>query len=62
MDKKPVVAVGCCISCGLCVSVCPEVFRFNQDGKSEAFNPQAGSESKIQQAIDGCPLQCISWQ
>ena len=26
-----------CISCGTCVAVCPEVFRFNDDGLAEAY-------------------------
>lgn len=26
-----------CISCGLCVSMCPQVFVFNEEGKAESF-------------------------
>lgn len=62
MAKSPVVDQDACISCGLCVGVCPGVFRFNGDGKSECYNPEGGSESEIQSAIDGCPVQAISWQ
>ena len=25
-----------CISCGLCVSMCPQVFVFNEEGKAES--------------------------
>lgn len=62
MHKKPVVDQDVCISCGLCVSICPAVFRFNSVGKSEAYDPQGDTESQIQTAIDGCPVQAISWQ
>ncbi len=60
MDRKAFVDQDNCISCGLCVSICPAVFRFNSSGKSEAYDPSGASEKDIQQAIDGCPVQCIS--
>ena len=27
-----------CIGCGMCIDVCPEVFEYNDDSKSEAIN------------------------
>lgn len=62
MNKIVVVDQDSCISCGLCISTCPSVFRFNGFGKSEAYDPCGASESEIQQAIDGCPVQCISFE
>jgi ferredoxin len=50
-----------CISCGLCVSLAPEVFRFER-GKSNAYNPAGAPEEKIQECIDGCPVGAISWR
>lgn len=50
-----------CISCGLCVSLAPEVFRF-EDGKSTAYNPSGAPPEKIQECIDGCPVGAISWE
>ncbi|MSS63407.1 ferredoxin [Velocimicrobium porci] len=50
-----------CISCGLCVSVCPDVFQFNDDDKSEAIKeeiPEDVVESAIE-ARDGCPVSVI---
>jgi len=49
-----------CISCGLCVSLAPEVFRF-EDGKSLAYNSSGASEKIIQECIEGCPVNAISW-
>ncbi len=62
MARIPTVDQDSCISCGLCVTTCPGVFRFNEDGKSEVYDPNGASEQEIQQAIDGCPVQCISWK
>ncbi|MBV5323642.1 ferredoxin [bacterium] len=62
MAKKPVVDQEVCISCGLCISICPNVFRFNNSGRSECFNPEGASEAEIQTALDGCPVQAISWE
>ncbi len=50
-----------CISCGLCVSLVPEVFRF-EDGKSIAYDPSGAPEGRIQECIDGCPVSAIHWQ
>ena len=60
--KKPWVDQENCISCGLCISTCPGVFRFGSSGKSECYDPAGGPETDIQSAIDGCPVQCISWE
>ena len=51
-----------CISCGLCISSCPDVFRFNADGKAECFAPDGAPEADIQEAMDACPVQCIYWR
>jgi ferredoxin len=50
-----------CISCGLCVSILPEVFRF-EGGKSLAYAPSGASEMQIQSCIDGCPVEAIQWR
>ncbi len=62
MPRIPQVDQEACISCGLCVSTCPGVFRFNENGKSEVYDPAGAAEREIQQAIDGCPVQAISWK
>lgn len=63
MRKAVVVDQDECISCGACVDNVPEVFRFADSGKAEAFDPAGASEEKIQQeAIDVCPVSCIHWK
>jgi len=59
--KRPSVDQESCISCGLCISVCPAVFRFNKSKKSECYNADGATEAEIQNAFDACPVQCISW-
>ena len=62
MAKIAWVDEDACISCGLCISSCPDVFRFNESGKAECFDSAGASEEEIQAAIDGCPVQCIYWK
>ncbi len=64
MAKRiPVIDPEACIACGNCQAVCPEVFRLNEAlGHSEVVNPEGAPEARIQEAIDQCPAQCISWR
>ncbi len=63
MTKAPWVNKDDCISCGLCVTNVPDVFRFDDDNKAECYNPNGASEEEIQNdAIDVCPVSCISWR
>ena len=51
-----------CISCGLCADSLPEVFRLDDEGRAECYNPAGATEEEIQeQAIDACPVSCIHW-
>ena len=43
---KAIVDQDACISCGLCVSVCPEVYSFNEDEKSVAKNEVKAIDKK----------------
>lgn len=49
-----------CISCGLCVATCPEVFRFDDSGVAEAYgNVTDDNLSQTKDARDGCPVSVI---
>jgi len=61
MPQTPYVEQGICTGCELCAQLCPEVFRMNEEGVSEIYDPRGAPEAKIQDAIDSCPMQCISW-
>ena len=63
MPKTPFVDQDMCISCGICISNVPEVFRFADNGKAEVYEPTGATEETIQQeAIDVCPVSCICWE
>ena len=51
-----------CISCGLCASICPEVFRMADDGLAEVYtDPVPESvEDAATEARDGCPVSVIT--
>jgi ferredoxin len=61
MMKKLSINQEECIGCGLCTEIAPEVFRLNDEGVSEIIDPAGAEESKIQEAIDECPVECIQW-
>lgn len=51
-----------CISCGLCESICPKVFRMGEDGPAEVYVdpiPTEEEESAVE-ACDSCPVGAIS--
>lgn len=63
MARTPSVEQDECISCGLCVTNVPDVFRFADNGKAECYDPNGASEEDIQvNAVDICPVSCIHWQ
>ncbi|MPM25019.1 Ferredoxin [bioreactor metagenome] len=53
-----------CISCGLCASTCPEVFRIADDGRAEvcADTVPESAKSKAVEAQDNCPVSVITVQ
>lgn len=58
---KVVIDTDECIGCQSCVEICPEVFGFDDDEeKAYVIKPEGGPEDEIQEAIDSCPVECIS--
>ncbi|MDD5032103.1 MAG: ferredoxin [Patescibacteria group bacterium] len=47
-----------CIGCGACVSLCPDVFKMNDAGKSEVIGEENIDCAK--NAAASCPVQAIS--
>lgn len=62
MANKPNIDQDICISCELCVTTAPGVFRMNDDNLAEVYDPTGAPEELIQEAIDTCPVNCISWE
>ena len=51
-----------CISCGICVSICPEVFRMGDDGPAEVCveTIPLDAENSALEARDGGPVSVIT--
>lgn len=50
-----------CISCGLCIDLCPEVFSYNENDVSVAIEgdiPENCQDRAIE-SRDGCPVSVI---
>lgn len=60
--KVPVIDQDACTGCGLCADIAADTFRLNDDGIAEVANPQGDDEDTIQEAIDSCPVEAISWE
>ncbi|NLD79250.1 MAG: ferredoxin [Mollicutes bacterium] len=50
-----------CIGCGACVSLCPEVFDFNDEGYATAKEEKISEEltQKVIDALESCPVDAI---
>ncbi|NQU44246.1 ferredoxin [bacterium] len=60
---KATVDPDACISCELCVEICPEVFEMDDEsGKAVAkVNPvPADAEESAQDSADQCPTEAIA--
>ena len=61
IDLKAHVDQDLCISCGLCISTCEDVFHWGDDEKAEAIEEDvpAELEDSVQEAIENCPTEAI---
>ena len=60
--KIPVVELSLCIRCGICVDLCPEIFRMNDADYVEVTEVTNYPELEINDAIKCCPTDCIYWE
>lgn len=58
----PVVDPDLCTGCELCTQTAENTFAMNEDGIAEVVNPTGDDEETIQEAIDQCPAEAISWR
>ena len=60
---KVIVDKDTCIGCDLCCGVCPAVISMNDEDKAKANAfAEESNKSQVQEAIDGCPVEAISWE
>jgi len=51
-----------CISCGLCIETCPEVFDWNEEEKASRIVEEVPPELEeaAHEAVDNCPTSAIT--
>lgn len=51
-----------CISCGLCASICPEVYQMAEDGLAHVHADPVpeSAEAAAKEAADSCPVSVIT--
>jgi ferredoxin len=59
--RTPTVELSECIKCGVCVELCPEVFRMNDAGFIDLIDLPDYPENEVNEAIKYCPVDCIYW-
>ena len=62
MAKVPEVDQSICTSCGLCTELAAHTFRLDKNDMAEVMNPKGDPEDAVQEAIDSCPVEAISWK
>lgn len=48
-----------CISCGMCMNMCPDVFDYGQDGLSRVVGDPNACPNAVQAAAEACPTNAI---
>ena len=64
MALKVYVDQDLCISCGLCISICDDVFSWNDDDKAQAIDEEIPEElaDEVEEAVESCPTEAIKYQ
>lgn len=57
----PVVDPDLCTGCELCIDIAPSTFEMDEEGISRVVDPRGDDEEAIEEAIDTCPVEAISW-
>lgn len=50
-----------CVGCGICPSICPDVFSMGDDGKAHAIKDEVlpENEDEVKDAESSCPVNAI---
>ena len=63
MAPKVVIEEEECVGCEACVELCPEIFEFDEDNEKALVKmPEGGDEDCINEAMDSCPSDCITYE
>lgn len=59
--RIPVVELSECILCGVCIEICPAVFRLSDADYIEVLELDVYPEPEVDEAARNCPKDCICW-
>jgi ferredoxin len=63
VGRRVVLDEDCCVGCGSCAELCPDVFQMDEEGEvAHVSLPEGGDEECIEEAIAACPEECIAWE
>ena len=63
MNSTPVIDMHKCTDCESCLDLCPFIFRKNEDtGRIEVVDMPEYPKEEIQEVINYCPGDCITWE
>ena len=62
MPRTPHLEATDCIGCETCTRICPGVFHMVSEHKAGIHNPGGAPEALIEEAMDNCPVACITWE
>lgn len=48
-----------CISCGMCMNICPYVFAYGADGLSNVIGNPDEHPNAVMSAVEACPTNAI---
>lgn len=55
----PSIDLECCILCGVCEDIAPDIFHANDAGYIEVLHQDSYEENRVQEAVNNCPKDCI---
>ena len=59
--KIPVIELSDCVLCEICTDACPDVFKMNEAGYVEVIDLPEYPEDEVNEVIQNCRGDCISW-
>ncbi|MCK4307985.1 ferredoxin [candidate division WOR-3 bacterium] len=48
-----------CTGCGVCESMCPDVFKVGDDEKAKVLTPEGCNDCDCQEVAESCPAEAI---
>ncbi|MGC8720468.1 MAG: ferredoxin [Thermodesulforhabdaceae bacterium] len=63
MARRVYLDEECCVGCGTCAELCPDVFELDEEAeKARLLKVEDVDENCVEEAIASCPEECISWR